>query len=96
MLEIQVNDNEFNEIKNSFIYDYSDIFIIFELTNIIKEWNKFKDNYFICFSNKKKWEYLLWVIRNKYNNDKWWIKIYFKNKIKVYKFNVKHLGSKEV
>ena len=54
MLEIQVNDNEFNEIKNSFIYDYSDIFIIFELTNIIKEWNKFKDNYFICFSNKKK------------------------------------------
>ena len=53
MLEIYVNDNEFNEIKNSFIYDYSDIFIIFELTNILKEWNKFKDGYYICFTNKK-------------------------------------------
>ena len=53
MLEMQVNDNEFNEIKNSFIYDYSDIFIIFELTNIIQEWNKFKDGYYICFTNKE-------------------------------------------
>lgn len=54
MLEIQINDNEFNEIKNSFIYDYSYHFIRFELTNIIKEWGNFKDKYFICFTNKKK------------------------------------------
>ena len=53
MLEIYVNDNEFNEIKNSFIYDYSYFFVGLELTNIIQEWNKFKDKYFICFSTNK-------------------------------------------
>ena len=53
MLEIYVNDNEFNQIKNSFIYDYSHFYIGLELTNIIKEWNKFKDKYFICFSTNK-------------------------------------------
>ena len=54
MLEIQVNDNEFNRIKNSFIYIYSDSFLSLHIIEIIEEWNKFKDNYFICFSNSKK------------------------------------------
>ena len=54
MLEICVNDNEFNEIKNSFVYEYSNPHIDLALTIIIQEWYKFKDKYFICFSNSKK------------------------------------------
>lgn len=51
MLEIQVNDNEFKKIKNSFIYIYSDSFLSLHIIEIIEEWRKLKEEYFICFSN---------------------------------------------
>ncbi len=53
MLEIYVNDIEFNQIKNSFICEYSHYYISLELKNILSDWNKFKDEYFICFSTNK-------------------------------------------